>query len=93
MKITVLNKNKAPEITDASDNLIANKDEPTLFEVIAEDIDGDESTYNWDFGFLNKFEGTNTHQRVFTTKGSKEVKVTVSDGKESATKTWKVEVV
>ena len=93
VKIDVLNKNKGPEIISASDNLIVNKDEPALFEIIAEDIDGDELTYNWDFGFLDKFEGTNTHQRVFTTTGSKEVKVTVSDGMESTTKVWKVEVV
>ena len=52
VKIAVLNKNKAPEITAVSDNLIVNKDEPALFEIIAEDIDGDELTYNWDFGFM-----------------------------------------
>lgn len=91
--ITVLNKNKAPEIINASDNLIALRNEPTLFEVNVADVDGDELTYEWDFGFLDKFESTNMHQRIFTAAGSKEVKVTVSDGKESVVKTWKVEVI
>ena len=42
---------------------------------------------------MDKFESTNTHQRVFTTKGSKEVKVTISDGVEKVEKAWEVEVV
>ena len=81
-KITVLNVNQAPKIVDFSDNLIAVKGKPILFYVNAADSDGDELTYEWDFGFFSKFEGENEHQRIFATKGAKEVKVTVSDGME-----------
>ena len=93
VKITVLNKNKGPEMISSSSNLIASRNEPVLFEINAEDIDGDELAYDWDFGFFDKFKGTNAHQRVFITTGEKKVKVTVSDGQESAVKEWKVNVV
>jgi len=70
------------------------KDEPTLFEIEVKDIDGNELTYEWDFGFFDKFENDeNKHQRTFTTTGTKEVKVTVSDGLEKVSKVWNVEVV
>ncbi len=92
-KITVLNVNQAPKIVDFSDNLIAVEGKPMLFEVNAVDPDGDELKYEWDFGFLSKFEGENEHQRIFATKGTKEVKVTISDGIESVSKVWKAEVI
>ncbi|MBW2976209.1 hypothetical protein KY347_02055 [Candidatus Woesearchaeota archaeon] len=92
-RIAVLNANQAPKIINCSNNLVALKDKETMFEVNAADVDGDTLEYNWDFGFLDKFEGTSQHQRIFTSKGSKEVKVTVSDGIESVLKVWKVEVV
>lgn len=92
-KITVLNVNQAPKIVSYSDNLIVLKDKPTLFELNAVDEDGNDLTYSWNFGFFSKFEGENQHQRIFTTKGSKEVEVTVSDGLESVSKVWNVEVI
>ena len=93
VKITVLNVNQAPEIIDYSGNLIVLKDEPVLFEINVVDTDDDELTYSWDFGFFSKFEGENKHQRIFTTTGSKEVEVVVSDGVEKVSKVWNVEVV
>ena len=69
------------------------KDEPVLFEINAVDADGDKLSYSWNFGFFSKFEGENKHQRIFTTTGSKEVEVVVSDGLESVSKVWNVEVV
>ena len=93
VKITVLNVNQAPKITDFSDNLVSVKGRPMLFYVNATDADGDELMYEWDFGFLGKLEGENEHQRVFSSTGLKEVKVTVSDGSESVSKVWKVEVI
>ncbi len=93
VKIIVTNINQAPKIVDFSDNLIAVKGKPILFYVNAADSDGDELTYEWDFGLFSKFEGGNEHQRIFATKVTKEVKVTVSDGLESVSKVWEVEVV
>ena len=93
VKITVLNANQAPKIISYSDNLIAFKNKPTLFEINAVDEDGDELTYNWDFGFFDKFEDGNQHQRIFTTTGSKKVEIAISDGVETISKVWDVEVV
>jgi hypothetical protein len=93
VKITVLNVNQAPKIIDYSGNLIVLKDEPVLFEINAVDADGDKLSYSWNFGFFSKFEGENKHQRIFTTTGSKEVEVVVSDELESVSKVWNVEVV
>lgn len=93
VKITVLNVNQAPKIVSYSDNLIVFKGEPTLFEIEVVDGDGDELTYSWSFGFFSKYEGENQHQRIFTTAGSKKVEVIVSDGLETVSKVWNVEVV
>ncbi len=93
VKIIVNNVNQAPKITKASNSLIAVKGKPILFEVDAFDMDNDELAYEWDFGFFDKFSGESKHQRIFSSKGKKTVKVTVSDGLESASKVWNVEVV
>jgi hypothetical protein len=93
VKIKVLNVNQGPKIVSTSDNLIAIQDEPMLFEVDVSDMDGDKLTYSWDFGFFDKFESKNQHQRIFTSEGSKKVEVTISDGKEEVVKVWNVEVV
>ena len=93
VKITVINVDQAPKITDFSDNSIVLKDKPTLFEVTAVDDDGDELSYTWDFGLFDKYEGSNKINRIFTSSGKKKVEVTVSDGMESVSKVWDVEVV
>ena len=48
--------------------------------VKAADEDGDELAYTWNFGFLDKHKATASHQRTFTSKGIKVVKVVISDG-------------
>ncbi|MBL7056579.1 hypothetical protein ISS07_06715 [Candidatus Woesearchaeota archaeon] len=93
LKISVINKNQAPEIITTSDDIIAFVDIPIIFEVTAEDIDKDELSYAWDFGFLDKFEGINQHERIFTSAGTKKVSVIVSDGLEEVSKEWIVEVI
>jgi hypothetical protein len=93
VNVTVLDVNQAPEIIDYSDNLIALKNEPVLFEVNAVDEDGDELSYEWSFGLFDKYENGSQHQRIFATTGSKKVEVTVSDGMETVSKVWDVEVV
>ena len=93
VKITVLNVNQAPKIMGFSDNLIAFKDEPTVFEVNVVDPEGNQLIYKWNFGFFDRFVGENKHQRIFTTAGKKKVEVIVSDGVGSVSKVWNVEVV
>ena len=93
VKITVLNVNQVPKIIEFSDNLIVLKDKPVLFEINAVDMDDDELTYSWNFGFFSKYDGSNQHQRIFTTTGSKKIEVTISDGLDSVSKVWNVEVV
>ena len=92
-KITVLNVNQPPKITDFSDNSVVLKGKPALFEVNAADGDGDKLAYSWDFGLFDKYEGNNQHQRIFTITGKKKVEVTVSDGLETVSKVWNVEVI
>ncbi len=79
-KVEIKDKNRAPKIIDASKNIIAKVNEPVLMFVKATDEDNDELTYTWDFGILEKYKATSTHQRTFTSTGTKVVKVTVSDG-------------
>lgn len=92
-KIIVINVNQAPKIINYSNSLIAVKGKPVIFEIGVIDADGDNLTYEWSFGFFDKYKGSNTHQRVFTTTGNKKVEVTVSDGKEKVSKVWNVKVV
>ena len=61
--------------------------------VKAADDDGDELAYTWNFGILEKYKATSNHQRIFTSKGLKIVKVTVSDGIDEAEQTINVNVV
>jgi len=93
VKITVLNKNRPPKLVNASNNLIANKDKPVLFGINAVDEDSDILTYEWKFSFFDEFTGENNHQRIFTTTGTKKVEVKISDGFETISKVWNVEVV
>ena len=93
VKITVLNVNQAPKITGFSDNLVAFRDKPIIFEVNAVDQESDQLIYKWNFGFFDRFVGENKHQRIFTTAGKKKVEVIVSDCVGSVSKVWNVEVV
>ena len=80
VKAEIMRKNKAPRIINASGNLIARVNEPVLMFVNAVDDDGDELAYTWDFGFFETYKATPLHQRIFTSTGTKTVKVIVSDG-------------
>ena len=61
--------------------------------VKAVDDDGDELAYTWDFGFFEKYRATPLHQRIFTTSGTKIVKVIVSDGTDETEQLINVNVV
>ena len=78
--VYVSDKNRAPRIINASKSVIGSVNSPVLMYVNAVDDDGDQLAYTWSFGLLEKYQATASHQRVFTTPGSKVVKVAVSDG-------------
>jgi len=79
-KAEITDKNRAPKIIDATKSIAAKVNQPVLMFVKAVDDDGDELTYTWNFGILEKYKATGAHQRTFTSKGTKVVKVIVSDG-------------
>ncbi|MBS3100818.1 hypothetical protein J4204_01660 [Candidatus Woesearchaeota archaeon] len=79
-KAEIADKNRAPRIVDATRSVNAKASRPVLMSAKAVDDDGDELTYTWDFGVFQKYKATPIHQRVFTSKGIKSVKVIVSDG-------------
>ena len=92
-RIEIADKNRAPRIIDSSKSISARVNEPVLMFVKAADDDGDELAYTWNFGILEKYKATSNHQRIFTSKGLKIVKVTVSDGIDEAEQTINVNVV
>jgi len=91
-KVMVSDKNRAPRIIDASKSIAAKINEPVMLFVKAVDEDKDELTYTWDFGLLEKYKATPTHQRTFTAKGAKLIKVKVSDGIDEAEQVINVNV-
>ena len=91
--ITVYDKNRAPEIIEVSKEIVAKVKEPITFWVTAEDKDGDELTYKWVFSRFEEYEATAVHERTFTKKGDRKVKVIVSDGVEEVEYEWDVSVV
>lgn len=80
VKLEVKDKNRAPKIIDATRNIVAKVNQPVLMFVKATDEDGDALTYTWKFSLLEQYKATSSHQRVFTARGAKTVKVIVSDG-------------
>ncbi|MBI2654391.1 PKD domain-containing protein [Candidatus Woesearchaeota archaeon] len=92
-KVEVTDKNRAPKIIDSTKSVIARANQPVLLFVKAVDDDGDELTYTWNFGLLEKYKATSSHQRTFTSKGTKVIKVTVSDGIEKVEQIMNVNVV
>ena len=92
-KVEINDKNRAPKIIDATKSISAKVNEPVLMFIKAVDEDGDELTYTWDFGILEKYKATATHQRIFTSRGTKVVKVMVSDGVDEVEQLINVNVV
>jgi hypothetical protein len=93
LKIEVADKNRIPRITDATKSISAKVNEPVLMFVKAADDDGDELTYTWSFGLIEKYKATAYHQRIFKSRGIKTVKVVVSDGTDEVEQLISVNVV
>ncbi|MBU4284317.1 MAG: PKD domain-containing protein [Nanoarchaeota archaeon] len=95
MTMRVYDKNRAPIITNTSPEALINiyKNKIIDFKVIAHDLDNNNLTYTWRFGVFEKYTGTNTHRRRFTIPGTKPVQVMVSDGIETKTYGWTVNVI
>ncbi len=95
VKVTVKNVNQAPQLRDylPNDSITVKTNEPVLFHAAVKDADGDELTYDWDFGFgQDEVAGTSTIRRTFLTPGTKKVEVSVSDGVTEVKKMWTVNV-
>ena len=89
----ISDKNRAPKIINATKSIAAKVNQPVLMFVKAADEDGDELTYTWNFGFLEKYKATAIHQRTFRSRGAKAVKVVVSDGIDKVEQVINVNVV
>ena len=93
--IRIYDKNRAPIITNASPEALVNvyKNNIVDFKVIATDLDNNNLTYTWKFGAFEKYTGDNVHRRRFTILGTKPVEVIVSDGTDTASYKWLVNVI
>jgi len=93
--ITISNVNRVPEVYNVSPSaeITIYEGSSVRFDVLAKDDDNDELTYEWPFSLINKYSGSPSLVRQFTTAGKKEVKVVVSDGKDSVVHIWKVNVI
>jgi len=92
-KVEVSDKNRMPKIIDATKSISAKVNEPVLMFVKAVDEDGDELSYTWNFGILEKYKAVSTHQRIFRSRGNKVIKVIVSDGTDEVEQVINVNVV
>ncbi len=95
MTIRVYDKNRAPIITNASPEAFINIYENQIidFKAVAADLDNDSLMYTWKFGVFEKYSGDSLHRRRFTITGTKPVQVIVSDGTETKTYAWIVNVI
>ena len=95
MTIRVYNKNRVPIITSTSPESLIKvyKNKIVDFKINVDDPDNDNLTYTWKFGVFEKYLGTNIHRRRFTIPGTKPVEVIVSDGVETKTYRWIVDVI
>lgn len=92
-KAEITYKNRAPKIINATYFVVARVNQPVLMSVKAIDEDGDDLTYTWKFGLFERYKATSSHQRIFTSRGAKLVKVVVSDGIDSVEQAISVNVI
>ncbi|GEM_PF-1549723 len=83
-KIEISDKNRAPRIVSMTNNLVVNTSQPVTLKVEAVDDDNDQLSYTWDFGLFQKYKAGDIYLWTFDGPGNNIVKVTVSDGTDSA---------
>jgi len=88
-----ISANKPPVIKEATTNVVAQLNKPVLLSVRAVDPDNDPLAYTWDFGLFDRQAGKSNNQRTFTSRGLKEVKVTISDGQHEVSHVMHVNVI
>ena len=95
LKLIIENKNQPPVITHASPNPISYVylGQAVPFSVDVVDPDGDQLTYYWDVDMFERYTAGPIHDRVFTTEGTKKIRVRVSDGVDEISTEWAVQVV
>lgn len=93
--IDVLDSNRAPKINNISPSreITVYQGSEVRFDVFATDLDNDELSYEWPVGLFKSYSGSSAMLRKFTSVGKKEVEVVVSDGEDSISYKWKVNVV
>ncbi len=92
--VTVYDVNRAPIVIGSSgQSITVNEGEKVKFEVMAEDLDGDELTYLWKFSFLEHYKSGPAMIRTFVSTGNKKVRVVVSDKEEEVEFVFNVKVV
>ncbi|MBI2139692.1 hypothetical protein HYU14_02120 [Candidatus Woesearchaeota archaeon] len=93
--ITVSDVNRAPQIKALKPSARASAvaGQPIIFQVDADDPDGDRLSYVWNLGLFESYNASNRLKRTFTSPGEKEISVTVSDGELSAERAWQIRVV
>ena len=87
--------NRAPEIIaydPLNESMAALTNKQLKFQINATDSDSDLLTYTWHYSSWKKTEGQSTFRITYLKPGKKEVKVVVSDGKNSAEKKWIIDV-
>jgi len=92
--ITVINQNRAPQLSTTIPERVV-KVMVTVsvnFKAVAEDLDGDDLTYTWDFGFLDSVETSKGVRRRFSEVGDKNIRVVVSDGDKEVEHSWVIRV-
>ncbi|MBT5342777.1 hypothetical protein HOL59_04270 [Candidatus Woesearchaeota archaeon] len=95
VEVIVKNVNQKPEVLDflPEEVITVETGVKTVFHVAVKDLDNDKLSYEWNLGLRQqKVIGTDTITRTFTSPGKKKVKVVVSDGRDSVTKEWVVNV-
>ena len=96
LKLVIKDINQPPQIIDfiPDREITAYVDEPVIFNLAAKDLDHDQLEYEWIFSLHEpRIKGTNTVERIFVAPGKKKIHVVVSDGTDSVSLTWKVNVI